>query len=57
MWKYIADGSPMGDATQLALTIAISILFVGLLLSLVTILRRNRRVRVTPRLTLRKGPQ
>jgi len=56
MWKYIADGSPMGDATQLALTVAVSLLLVGLLLSLVAI-RRNRRVRVTPRLTLPKGPQ
>ncbi len=46
MWKYIADGSPMGDATELALTVAVSILLVGLLLSLVTIARRNRRVRV-----------
>jgi hypothetical protein len=45
MWKYIDDGSPMGDATELALTVAISILLVGLLLSLVTIIRRNRPAR------------
>ena len=45
MWKYIGDGSPMGDATELALTVAMSILLVGLLLSLVTIMRRNRPAR------------
>jgi hypothetical protein len=45
MWKYIDDGSPMGDATQLALTVAVSILLVALLLSLVTIMRRNRVAR------------
>jgi len=45
MWKYIDDGSRMGDATQLALTVAISILLVGLVLSLVTLMRRNRAVR------------
>jgi len=42
MWKYIDDGSPMGDATQLALTVAISVLLIGLLLSLVTIMRPAR---------------
>ena len=45
MWKYIDDGSPMGDATQLALTVAMSILLLGLLLQLGTIMRRTRAAR------------
>ena len=42
MWKYIADGSPMGEATELALVVALSILVVGGLLSLGDIRTRSR---------------
>lgn len=41
MWKYIADGSAMGEATQLALIVALSILLAGGLLSLLEV-RRGR---------------
>jgi hypothetical protein len=42
MWNYIADGSRMGEATQLALIVAAAILFVGWLPSIVRLMRRRR---------------